>query len=584
VASAVLLAAASGAGSTASTGYQAAPDVRPAHATSAGALGATGAISGASSTNAISAASATGAISAASATGATEPPKTGEHLAQVGWASSKWGDPATDAKAKVEGKNSPGQDAGSLATVATAIGARDLWKKNDADGRAITGQGVTVALIDTGIDTSVPGLNGPGKVIKGPDLSFEANSADLRGRDTFGHGTHMGSIIAARDAVPVKAQTGCPEPADASVQLGIAPDARLLAVKVGASDGSADVSQVIAGLDWVVQHRNDNGMQVRVINLSYGTLSAQPYQLDPLAAAAENAWKHGIVVVVSGGNEGPTAGRLTDPAIDPYVIAVGASDPLAEAANWSQPTVASFSSRGSVDRHVDLVAPGASIAGLRATGSYIDVHHPEGLVSGDTTGRLFRGSGTSQAAAVTSGAAALLLQAYPDLTPDQVKATIVNTARTIGGTEIDRGAGQLDLSGALIEAKKLAKSDDKGKDSSAQTFPEATGAGSLEAARGGGNMIDPETGAVLRGEFDVQNNAWDGSAWRAASVSGTTWVGGEWNGARWSGDAWSGAVWMNAGWDGDRWTGARWSDVSWTGAVWAGARWTGAGWTGQGWQ
>ena len=99
-------------------------------------------------------------------------------------------------------------------------------------------------------------------------------------------------------------KTGALKTWDASAQLGVAPDARLLALKLAATDGSTDVSQVIAALDWVTQHRNDNGMQVRVVNLSFGTGSLQSYQVDPLAAAAENAWRHGLVVVVSGGNEG----------------------------------------------------------------------------------------------------------------------------------------------------------------------------------------------------------------------------------------------------------------------------------------
>ena len=108
-------------------------------------------------------------------------------------------------------------------------------------------------------------------------------------------------------------------------------------MKVATTDGSTDVSQVIAALDWVVQHKNDNGMNVRVVNLSFGTESIQPYQLDPLATAVENAWRHGIVVVDSAGNDGPTAVSLTDPAMDPYVIAVGASDPNESVLGWLRP-------------------------------------------------------------------------------------------------------------------------------------------------------------------------------------------------------------------------------------------------------
>ena len=111
------------------------------------------------------------------------------------------------------------------------------------------------------------------------------------------------------------------------MQLGVAPDAELESLKLATTDGSTDVSQVIAALDWVTQHPfTADGTPIRVVNLAYGTDSVQPYQADPLAAAVENAWHHGIVVVVSGGNEGPSANRLTDPAMDPYVLAVGASD------------------------------------------------------------------------------------------------------------------------------------------------------------------------------------------------------------------------------------------------------------------
>jgi serine protease AprX len=522
-----------------------------------------------------------GTVGAATGTG---PPASAGSVAGDDWGSSKWGDPVTDASAKdASGRNRPVQDAGSLASVTTAVGARALWNQKDHSGRAITGHGVTVALLDTGIDTAVAGLNAPGKVVRGPDLSLEANSVDRRGRDGYGHGTHLAGIIAARDPVPVDPRTGEPKPADASVQLGVAPDATLLPVKLGTTDGSTDVSQVIAGLDWVVQHRNDNGMRVRVVNLSYGTLSAQPYQLDPLAAAAENAWKHGIVVVVSGGNEGPEAGRLTNPAIDPYVLAVGSSDARAEVTGWTRPVVSSFSSRGTTARHVDLVAPGSSIAGLRAPGSYVDVKHPEGRVSGDTTGRLFRGSGTSQAAAVTSGAAALLLQAYPDLTPDQVKAVLVGTALEMTEAEVDTGAGQLNLNAALAAAKKISHQPANERDQTVQKHAESTGLGSLEAARGGGNLVDAETGVMLRGEIDVQNNPWDAPAWRARSVTATAWSGGTWNGARWTGDTWVGASWSNAGWDGARWSGARWSELRWSGELWAGARWSGARWSGRRW-
>jgi serine protease AprX len=129
----------------------------------------------------------------------------------------------------------------------------------------------------------------------------------------------------------------------------VAPDARLVSVKVGAASGAVDVSQVIAAIDWVVAHRHDDGLNIRVLNLSYGTDGVQDYLLDPLTYAVEVAWRKGIVVVVAAGNNGPEATRLDNPAYDPRVLAVGASDPVATAGTKDD-LVADFSSRGNPTR------------------------------------------------------------------------------------------------------------------------------------------------------------------------------------------------------------------------------------------
>ncbi|MEX0667061.1 MAG: S8 family serine peptidase, partial [Acidimicrobiia bacterium] len=166
--------------------------------------------------------------------------------------------------------------------------------------RGYTGEGVTVALIDTGV-VPVNGLMGEGKVVNGPDLSFDGPNENLRYLDLFGHGTHMAGIIAGRD-------NGAPTDLSANSGgrdfLGVAPGAQILNIKVGDAIGSSDVSQVIAGLNWVVTHRNDAGMNVRVMNLAYGIDSATDHQVDALAYAVEAAWKAGIVVVVAAGNDG----------------------------------------------------------------------------------------------------------------------------------------------------------------------------------------------------------------------------------------------------------------------------------------
>jgi serine protease AprX len=525
-----------------------------------------------------------------------------------GFSSDSWGDKNADSLAKdTRGKNSASADPGSLYTIETAIGARKVWAQTDAQKRQLTGQGVTIALLDSGT-AQVAGLTGPGKLSYGPDLSIEGNGV-LTDQDTYGHGTHMAGIIAGRDAATLTPKT-IPK-LDPSVQLGIAPDANLLSLKLATTDGSTDVSQVIAALNWITEHQvAKDGSRVRVVNLSFGTDSLQPYQLDPLAAAAENAWHHGLVVVVSGGNEGRNAGHLTDPAIDPYVIAVGASSSGDDVDGWDDPTVASFSSGGNLARHVDLLAPGKSIVSLRAPGSFIDQNHPEGLVAGDTTGRMFRGSGTSQAAAVVSGAVALLLQAHPELTPDQVKALLVATASDVEASPINAGAGQLDIAAALDASKpsvlgSLLKIVLNGNTtSSAQNFPRSTGQGSLQAARGGNVLVDAD-GVALNGEVDVQGNDWDPASWWAAASTGSSWTGAEWRGAVWSGDSWgtptglesarwssarwSSARWSDADWDSARWSSARWSSARWSSARWSdadwdSARWSSARWSDQNWQ
>jgi serine protease AprX len=202
-------------------------------------------------------------------------------------------------------------------------GAASWWNAG------VTGSGVDVALIDTGV-SPVEGLATTGKIVYGPDLSLESQAPDLRNLDTNGHGTFMAGIIAGKDGALTSPYGDAP----ASAFRGVAPDARIVSVKVGVADGGTDVSQVIAAIDWVVQHRNDNGLNIRVINLSYGTNSAQDYQIDPLAFAVEQAWKAGIFVVAATGNEGYVfkTGSLTSPASDPRILAVGASN---EATPWS---------------------------------------------------------------------------------------------------------------------------------------------------------------------------------------------------------------------------------------------------------
>jgi serine protease AprX len=437
----------------------------------------------------------------------------------------------------------------TLGDVTRLIGAQKLWNTG------ITGKGVGIALIDSG---TVPVQGLAGRVVSGPDLSFESQLPARVNLDSFGHGTHLAGIMAGRDpaAVSTKALT------DPSNFVGVAPGAKVISVKVAASDGATDVSQILAAIDWVVQHRDDPGLNIRVLNLSFGTDSTQDYRVDPLAYAVEVAWRHGIVVVVAGGNNG-SSGRLNDPAFDPYVIAVGAED-MSSTPGAGDDIVPDWSSRGSSTRGVDVVAPGKSILSLRDPGSWADVNFPDAAVNG----RFFRGSGTSQATAVVSGAVALLLSQRPGLTPDQVKYALMATAKQLpAADELGQGAGLIDVSRAATQRVPHG--------AATQSYPLSTGYGSLEGARGSVHVADADT--ELAGEIDIFGEAWDGRSWSGRSWSGTSWQGDLWMGRSWSG------TWQSGTWAGRSWSGRSWSDNVWDGRSWSGRSWSADAWSGRSW-
>ncbi|MBW3620249.1 MAG: S8 family serine peptidase [Actinobacteria bacterium] len=441
---------------------------------------------------------------------------------------------------------------------ANVIEADELWKAG------YSGAGVDVAVIDTGV-AEVPGLDAPGKVLHGPDLSFESQDDTTSHIDTYGHGTAMAGLIAGRDtaaATPV---------ADASPSdfLGVAPDARIVSVKVGDRTGATDVSQVIAAIDWVVQHRNTDGLNIRVLNLSYGTDGDQDYGIDPLAYAAEVAWRKGIVVVAAAGNSGNGSAALDNPAYSPHVIAVGAADGMGTD-GFGDDEVPAWSSCGDGTRNPDLVAPGTGIVGLRAPGTYLDEAYPAARKSD----LLFRGSGSSQSTAIVSGAAALLLQQRPHLTPADVKTVLTGSAKPIRSVEPRcQGAGQL----------KLASTNGVRLPGVTNGASFSTGVGSLEASRGAYHVVErvtPEDGTepydlVLEGEQDIFGQPWDPAVRTTESWNETSWSDeGDWNTARWTGTDWDTARWTTA-----RWTTARWTTARWTGSTWTTARWTGDSWT-----
>ncbi len=448
----------------------------------------------------------------------------------------------------------PYTDVGGPKNVSEIIGSSAYWNAG------ITGRGVDVALIDSGVRISdaLPA----NRVLFGPDLSFESQDPAKRNVDTYGHGTHMAGLIAGRTA-----GMSLSDPTTGFV--GVAPDARIVSVKVADKNGSTDVSQVIAAIDWVVANRDRNGLNIRVMNLSYGTDSTQDVKIDPLSFAVDQAWRRGIVVVAASGNAGwaDKRGTMTNPARTGTIIAVGALGQTAasNAREWDE--IASFSSKRSKARRPDFVVPGKSIVSLRAPGSTIDTKHGG---TGYINEQLFRGSGTSQASAIVSGAAALLIQQNPSITPDSVKQALTESTIKLKKVKPEmQGKGALDL--------RLARNSPTIWTAGSPPKVTLVGGGSLDAARGSSRLV--HNGIELNGDRDIFGRPYGGAVQAQAELTLTAWAGGTWSGSTWSGSTWSGSTWSGSTWSGSTWSGSTWSGSTWSGATWSGSTWTGNVWS-----
>ena len=444
---------------------------------------------------------------------------------------------------------SPASSSGAPASGSEFVkstGAAKAWAAGDF------GAGVGVAVIDTGL-SNMDDL--AGRITWGPDLSGEGTTID-----SYGHGTVMAGLIGG-DGTDSAASSAGP-------RTGIAPRANLIAVKTAGYNGTADVSTILQAMHWVSAYQAQ--FNIRVVNLSWGTPSTQSPSIDPLDYAVERLWNQGIVVVVAAGNGGPTAASITKPGDDPMVLTVGAFNDRA-----TPPVIPAWSSRGPTAAGIakpDLVAPGRTLIATRSYGSNVETNNPNALISPS----YITGSGTSEATAVTSGLAALLIAAHPTYTADQVKAVLRGSADRISGYQAqDQGAGRINLAEALVAAPGPAEW---------QASP-ATGLGSLEASRGGIDLTTVCNGVstVITGEIDARCQAWNPAAWAGTSWTGTSWTGTSWTGTSWTGTSWTGTSWTGGTWTGTSWTGTSWTGTSWTGTSWTGTSWTGTSWTGTSW-
>ncbi len=259
-----------------------------------------------------------------------------------------------------------------------------------------TGHRVKVGVIDTGVDFHHPDLRH--SLLRGINLLSRSKMP----YDDNGHGTHIAGTIAAANGM--------------HGMIGVAPRALIAPVKAFDNNGSAFVSDIILGIEWCVR----NGMDV--INMSFGMKNRSK----ALLGAVTNAYNSGVIIVASSGNDGKL--RSVDyPARYPQTISVGATNKLRK--------VATFSNRGA---HIDIYAPGEKITSAWLRGNYNEM------------------SGTSMATSHVSGAIALLLSLYPQLTPGEIKLIMKRSMQPLRSGKNRRiSAGELDIVKMLQAAEKL---------------------------------------------------------------------------------------------------------------------------------
>ena len=410
-------------------------------------------------------------------------------------------------------------DAAAAATEAgiLAVNAPQAWST-----LGVSGNGVGVAVIDSGV-ADHPDL--AGRVVARVDFTGEQSTGD-----PGGHGTHVAGLIAGNGT------------ASNGTWTGVAPQANIVSVRVIDANGHATLSTIFAGMQWVLANRST--YNIKVVNLSFGGTPTSGYQNDLLASAAEMLNFAGLTVVVAAGNSGPGASTITTPATDPSVITVGASDD-AGTATLLDDSVAGWSSTGPTAfdgiAKPDLIAPGRKMIGLRAAGSAIDTAYPERRVTapGALDAQYFSMSGTSMAAPVVAGVAALYLERNPTASPRKVKRQLTGTAQPLLGAPASaQGAGVVDALAAL-----------------SVTIPSIDYT-QYPASRAFAEQVYPK----IYGQPLV---------WRDLTFHGGVDSRGiPWTAITWADITWDDITWEDITWEAFDWLGITWQDVTWEDITW----------------
>ena len=383
----------------------------------------------------------------------------------------------------------------------------------------------TIAVVDSGIDASRTDFGG--RVLGQVNMtSLGPNSPG----DGYGHGTFVAGIAAG----------------EAPGYAGTAPNAELLSIDVMNDQGQATVADVVKAADWILA--NKTKYNIKVANFSLHSVNRASVMFDPLDQAVEKLWFSGIVVVAAAGNYGSAAGPSGvpfAPGNDPFVITVGATD-IGSSFGAGDDTLAPFSAWGYTPdgfAKPDIAAPGRYMVGPVPANSTLPLQRADHV----TAPGYMQLSGTSFAAPVVAGAAAMLMAQHPTWTPGQVKGALMVTATPeLNAPKGSLGVGEVNIAAARWWSK-----------------------------------TPPNPNAGLNQYVKTQSDgtrAFDATAWQAAAKANKAWDAVAWSDAAWSDAAWSDVAWSDAAWADVAWASVAWGDVAWSDAAWSDAAWADAAW------
>ncbi|MEA2645458.1 MAG: serine protease AprX [Chloroflexota bacterium] len=445
--------------------------------------------------------------------------------------------------------NAPVRLLGSAVNPANLANRYDVMNHTPAAWRnGLDGSEVQVAVLDSGVyphddltlkSPFVPG-NGGNRL-----LAMTTNPRATDAIDHVGHGTHVAGIIAGNGY-------------DSNGQyIGEAPNSLVVSVKVSDDQGNLTEADVITGLEWVYV-ANQKGFTIRVVNLSLASTVAQGYNQSSLDAMVEKLWFSGVVVVAASGNGNGAGGVTYAPGNDPYVITVGSIEDnfqlgLAGAlmAPW-----ATYGKTQDGFAKPEVVADGSHVVSLLAPGSSAAADHPGSIVAGS----YLRMGGTSMAAPVVAGLAALAIQANPKVDNDRLKSNLVRSSRPFSLVAYTPALG---LFGGFADAAVLTSSSktNVNRDLKPSAF------------------FHPDTNEVYAGGTWWADATWPDASWNSTSWNSTSWNSTSWNSTSWNGTDFSSTSWNSTSWNSTSWNSTSWNSTSWNSTSWNSTSWNSTSWS-----